>query len=74
MSNRKLRDVLGRILQFVAITAGFFAWWLSMFLLVSLIALNVWSPKFTDLVLWSILLTAASSAVYLIVMIRRHSR
>ncbi len=69
--NSKLKSVLGRVLQFLAVTAGFFAWWLAMFMLISLFALNVWAPKFTDLVLWSLLLTAASSAVYLVVMIRR---
>ena len=70
----KCKGVVGRILQFVIVTAGFFAWWLSMFLLVSLFALNVWKPKFTDLVLWSLLLTGLSSAVYLVIMIRRNRR
>ena len=74
MSSSRLKSALGRLLQFVAASAGFFAWWLSMFLLVSLFALNVWKPKFTDLVLWSLLLTGLSSAVYLVIMIRRNRR
>ena len=74
MNSRKLKGVLGRCLQFLAVTVGFFAWWLSMFLLISLFALSVWSPKWTDLVLWSLILTGLSSAVYLVIMIRRSRR
>jgi len=74
MNSRKLKSVLGRLLQFLVVTAGFFAWWLSMFLLVSLFALSVWRPRFTDLLLWSALLTAACSLVYLVIMFRRSRR
>ncbi len=74
MNSKKLVSVLGRIAQFLLVSAGFFAWWLAMFLLVSLFTLNVWAPKFTDLLLWSLLLTAGCSLVYLAVMIRRGRR
>lgn len=70
----EVRTALGRILLFLAVTAGFFAWWLSMFLLFSLFLLNVWRPAFTDLVLWSGVLTAVCSAVWAAVRIIRRRR
>ena len=36
MEMSKLKGVLGRLLQFAAVTAGFFLWWMAMFLLISL--------------------------------------
>ena len=74
MNSNRLKSVLGRLLQFLAVTAGVFAWWMAMFLLVSLFAVNVWSPKWTDLVRWSLILTAVCSLIYLTVMIRRIRR
>ncbi len=74
MEMSKLKGVLGRLLQFIAVTAAFFLWWMAMFLLISVFALNIWAPKWTDLVLWSLVLTAVSSLVYLAVMIRRSRR
>ena len=74
MTGKQLKAVSGRVLQFLAVTAGIFVWWISMLLLISLFALSVWSPAFTDLVLWSLLLTGVSSMVYLVIMIRRSRR
>ena len=74
MNSRKLKGALGRLLQFLAVTAGIFAWWMAMFLLISLFALSAWSPKLTDLVRWSLLLTAVCSLAYLVIMIRRSRR
>ena len=74
MEMSKLKGVLGRLLQFAAVTAGFFLWWMAMFLLISLFALNIWAPKWMDLVRWSLILTAVSGLVYLAVMIRRGRR
>ena len=74
MNSNRLKSVLGRLLQFLAVTAGIFAWWMAMFLLISLFALNIWAPKWTDLVCWSLILTAVSGLVYLAVMIRRGRR
>ncbi len=74
MNSNRLKGVLGRLLQFLAVTAGIFAWWMAMFLLVSLFAVNVWSTKWTDLVFWSLILTAVCSLIYLAVMIRRIRR
>ena len=59
------------VLQFLAVSVGFFAWWVAMFLLVSLIAVNVWSVTWPQILFRSFLLTVACSAVYLFIMIRR---
>ncbi len=67
----EVRSVLIRILLFLAVTAGFFAWWLSMFLLISLFALNIWKPAFTSLLLWSGILTAVCSTVWYFIRYRR---
>ncbi|MCR4876153.1 MAG: hypothetical protein K5922_03170 [Clostridiales bacterium] len=67
----KLRTALGRVLLFLAVALGFFAWWLSMLLLVSLVALNTWRPLFTDLLCWSGILSGVCSAVWLAVSVRR---
>ena len=57
-------SVLGRILQWLAVTAGCFAWWMAMLLLVSLFTVNVWHVTFEQILLWSGVLTAVSGAVY----------
>ena len=74
MNGNRLKSVLARLLQFLAVTAGIFAWWMAMFLLVSLFAMSIWSPKWTDLVRWSLLLTAVCSLIWLIMIIRRARR
>lgn len=82
MSNRRekavlpsrVRDVLGQALQFLAVTAGIFAWWLAMLLLVSVFAVNIWKVSFTSVLLYSIVLTAVCAGVYLVVMIRRSGK
>ena len=60
----KVVSVLGRILQWLAVTAGCFAWWMAMLLLVSLFTVNVWHVTFEQILLWSGGLTAVSGAVY----------
>ncbi|MBR6955079.1 MAG: hypothetical protein IKH77_08620 [Clostridia bacterium] len=60
----KVVSVLGRILQWLAVTAGCFAWWMAMLLLVSLFTVNVWHVTFEQILLWSGVLTAVSGAVY----------
>lgn len=67
----EVRSILGRILLGIAVTAGFFAWWLSMLLLASLFALNVWKPAFTSLLLWSGILTGISTVVWILIRLRR---
>ncbi len=67
----EVRSILSRILLLLTVTAGFFAWWLSMFLLISLFALNIWKPAFTSLLLWSGILTAISSTVWYFIRYRR---
>ncbi len=67
----EIRSILGRILLGTAVTAGFFAWWLSMLLLASLFALNVWKPSFTSLLLWSGILTGISTVVWILIRVRR---
>ena len=60
----KVVSVLGRILQWLAVTAGCFVWWMAMLLLVSLFTVNVWHVTFEQILLWSGVLTAVSGAVY----------
>ena len=60
----KVVSVLGRILQWLAVTAGCFAWWMAMLLLVSLFTVNVWHVTFEQILKWSGVLTAVSGAVY----------
>ena len=82
MSNRRekavlpprARDNLGRTLQFLAITAGIFAWRLSMLLLVSVFTVNIWKVSFTSILFYSIALTAVCAGVYLVIMIRRSGK
>ena len=70
----RARDILGRTLQFLAITAGIFAWWLSMLLLVSVFTVNIWKVSFTSILFYSIALTAVCAGVYLVIMIRRSGK
>ena len=60
----KVVSVLGHILQWLAVTAGCFAWWMAMLLLVSLFTVNVWHVTFEQILKWSGVLTAVSGAVY----------
>ncbi len=70
----RLVSALERIAQWIAVTAGFFAWWMGMLLLVSLMAVNVWHVTFEQILRWSIILTAVSGAGYAVVMGVRESR
>ncbi len=70
----KLSGPLLRVLQFLVVSVGFFVWWMAVLLMISLIAVNVWHVSFTTILFMSLGLTAASSAVYLLVMIRRRNR
>lgn len=70
----KLTGTMLRILQFLAVGIGIFAWWVAMFLLVSLFAVNVWSVTWTQILFRSFLFTLACSIVYLFVMIRRERK
>jgi hypothetical protein len=70
----RLTGVLGRILQWLAVTAGIFVWWMALLLVISLFTVNVWHVTFWEILWWSVGLTAVSGAVYLGVMIRRSRR
>ena len=70
----KWPGMLLRVLQFLVVIAGFFLWWMAMFLLVSLFAVNVWSVRWTQIVLISLGLTIPCTVVYLMVMIRRERK
>ena len=82
MSNRRenaalpprVRDILSHALQFLAVTAGIFAWWLAMLLLVSVFTVNIWKVSFTSILLYSMVLTAVCAGVYLVIMIRRSGK
>ncbi len=67
-------SALERAGQWLLVTAGFFAWWMAMQLLVSLFLLNVWHVTFTQILIRSIWLTAASGVVYGVVMAVRAKR
>lgn len=67
----KVVSVLGRILQWLVVTAGCFLWWMAMLLIISLFTVNVWHVTFEQILLWSGLLTAVSGAVYAGVMLWR---
>ncbi|QTE69029.1 hypothetical protein JNO48_03720 [Clostridiales bacterium] len=67
----KVRSVLGRVLQFLVVTAGIFAWWMAVLLLVSVFTVNIWHIAFTSIVFISLGLTGICAAVYLAVMLRR---
>ena len=67
----KVRSVLGRVLQFLAVTAGIFAWWMAVLLLVSVFTVNVWHIAFTSIVFISLGLTGICAAIYLAVMLHR---
>ena len=67
----KVRSVLGRVLQFLAVSAGIFAWWMAVLLLVSVFTVNIWHIAFTSIVFISLGLTGVCAAVYLAVMIHR---
>ncbi len=73
MMNR-VRSVLGHVLQFLAVTAGIFAWWMGLQLVISFFAVNVWQVTFRQILVRSILLTAACSVGYLLVMLRRDEK
>lgn len=52
-------------------TVFFFAYWMAMLLLLSLFLLNVWHVKLTTLVIYAVILTVVSSAVYALVLVHR---
>ena len=70
----KKKDTMLRALQFLAVSAGLFAWWMAMLLLISLFAVNIWSVTFTEILFWSLGLTGISAVVYLLIMIRRERK
>ena len=67
----KVRSVLGRVLKFLAVSAGIFAWWMAALLLVSVFTVNIWHITFTSILFISLGLTGVCAAVYLAVMIHR---
>ena len=70
----KLAGTVLRVLQFLVVSAGFFAWWMAVLLLVSLFAVNVWKVSFTEIVFWSLGLAGVCAVGYLLVMIRREKK
>lgn len=67
-------SLLERAGQWLLVTVGFFAWWMAMQLLISLFLLNVWHVRFTQILIRSVWLTAASAAVYAGVMVWRERK
>ncbi|MBR4458914.1 MAG: hypothetical protein IKS31_08145 [Clostridia bacterium] len=66
-----VRDTLILIGQWTVVTAGIFAWWMGLQLVISLFAVNVWHVTFRQILWRSVVLTALSGAVYLAVILRR---
>ena len=52
-------------------TVFLFAYWMAMLLLLSLFLLNVWHVRLVTLILYAVLLTVVSSAVYAAVLVHR---
>ena len=67
-------SALLRVGQWLLVTAGFFAWWMAIQLLLSLVLLNIWHVRFTQILFRSIWLTVASGALYVLVMVLREKR
>ena len=69
-----VRDTLLFVGQWLLVTAGIFVWWMGLQLALSLFAVNVWHVTLRQIAVRSALLTAACSAGYLIVMVRREEK
>jgi hypothetical protein len=69
-----VRDSLLFIGQWLIVTVGIFAWWMGLQLVISFFAVNVWQVTFRQILVRSILLTAACSVGYLLVMLRRDEK
>lgn len=76
MSNRKLTkeaafDIAKCILQWAAVTAGAFLYWMFVLLLLSIFLMNIWKTSIEELMGFGIFLTVITSLVYLGMLLRR---
>ena len=72
MTRRQIAaDTAKTATRWVLTTAFFFAYWMAMLLLASLFLLNVWHVKLTTLIIYAVILTVISSAVYAAVLVHR---
>ena len=66
-----VRDSLLFVGQWLLVTAGLFAWWMGLQLVLSLFAVNIWRVTFHQILIRSVIATAMCSVGYLLVMIHR---
>ena len=69
-----VRDSLLFIGQWLIVTAGIFAWWMGLQLVISVFAVNVWRVTFHQILMRSVIATGVCALVYLWVMIRRDEK
>ncbi len=77
-SGARLTEMLAeggkRVLQWLIVLVGFFAWWMSMLLLFSLVLVNTWHISFQTILQLSAGLTLLSGIAYAAVMVLRAKR
>ena len=64
-------DIAKEFFMWVVVTALAFAYWMAVFLVLSLVLLNVWHVRFEQLLRYSAVLTAIISVIYLGKILRR---
>lgn len=64
-------DAVKALLAWIAVTVGGFAYWMAMLLLASIMLLNVWDTSIEQILQYGIILTAITSLVYAIILVRR---
>lgn len=69
-----VKDTLLFVGQWLIVTVGLFAWWMAIQLVISLFLVNVWHVTFRQILTRTVALTAVSSIVYLLVMLRRDEK
>lgn len=72
--NYTKRDIVKDILITIMMIAAFFAYWMFVILLLSLVLVNVWRIQIKQMILFAVLLTAVTSVVYIIRLIRKRHK
>ncbi len=61
-----IKDMVKSVLVWAVITGLAFLYWMAVFLIFSLILLNVWHVKFDSILKYAIVLTIITSIVYIV--------
>lgn len=64
-------DIVKEILQWIAVTAVAFLWWMFVLLLISLFLLNIWHTSFESILRYGIGFTTITAVVYAGILIHR---